>query len=356
VNAQTGTTYTVAASDTTKIVTFSNASPVAVTLPSGLNFGFGIGSVFSIKNIGAGTVTVACSSCTITGSGAPSSVLALSTGQGADIYSDGTNYVAQIWTGGTLGSQPISLGTAFTSDTIRFNEYSDGKWDIVPGAPRTIQVISDGSNNPFSIGHNNQPSTVGTRSLVGSSTTESPSLTYASSAVASVNVTAGIHQAYDGSGNGLYTFGSTYHYATRFRMNQTTNCRFWLGMLGHQSLSATNFATDTPNHKYAGFRYSAGTDSHIVAAVGIATAAQTVVDTGVAVDTTNSQLFEIIRTGPIGVVTGFVFKINGTVVATITTNVPASSDTFGFVSFYGDNQNTGNVVSGTHWYSTLMLK
>lgn len=40
VNAQTGTTYTLQASDNGKIVTCDNSSPIAVTVPSGLGAGF----------------------------------------------------------------------------------------------------------------------------------------------------------------------------------------------------------------------------------------------------------------------------------------------------------------------------
>lgn len=53
VNAQTGTTYTLQASDKGKIITFNNASAVAVTVPSGLGAGFNCVCV----QIGAGEVS-----------------------------------------------------------------------------------------------------------------------------------------------------------------------------------------------------------------------------------------------------------------------------------------------------------
>lgn len=61
VNAQTGTTYTLAATDNGGIVTLSNASAITVTVPSGLGKGF---SVICIQ-IGAGQVTFSASGTTL---------------------------------------------------------------------------------------------------------------------------------------------------------------------------------------------------------------------------------------------------------------------------------------------------
>lgn len=97
-NAQTGTSYTFVAADTTRVVTFSNAGSIAATLPNGATFGFGSGTMLSVVNLGAGTVTITCSSCTITANGSASATLSLATGQGADIYGgiggSAVNYVA----------------------------------------------------------------------------------------------------------------------------------------------------------------------------------------------------------------------------------------------------------------------
>jgi hypothetical protein len=58
-NAQTGTTYTFVAADFTKLVTFSNASPVAVTLPLEATVPWPAGTQLRLLNKGAGLVTVA---------------------------------------------------------------------------------------------------------------------------------------------------------------------------------------------------------------------------------------------------------------------------------------------------------
>jgi hypothetical protein len=65
VNYQTGTSYTFVAQDSTRVSSFSNASSVAVSLPSGLTSNFGAGTVFTAKNTDTGQVTFTCFSCTI---------------------------------------------------------------------------------------------------------------------------------------------------------------------------------------------------------------------------------------------------------------------------------------------------
>jgi len=90
VNYQTGTSYTFVAADTTKLVSFSNGSSIAATLPAPTTLGLNAGLIFSVVNVGAGTVTITCSGCTINGA----TTLALVNNQGADIYNDGTNYAA----------------------------------------------------------------------------------------------------------------------------------------------------------------------------------------------------------------------------------------------------------------------
>ena len=69
-NAQTGTTYTLVASDSSKLVTTSNASAVTVTIPPAI---FTAGEQINVQSIGAGiTSFVAGSGVTITSTGATS--------------------------------------------------------------------------------------------------------------------------------------------------------------------------------------------------------------------------------------------------------------------------------------------
>lgn len=88
VNAQTGTTYTVLTGDRNKLVTFNNASAVAVTLPQAGSAGFADNYEFEVMNRGAGTVTITPTTSTIDGA----ATLTLAQFQSVRVYSDGTNY------------------------------------------------------------------------------------------------------------------------------------------------------------------------------------------------------------------------------------------------------------------------
>ena len=69
-NAQTGTTYTLVASDSSKLVTASNASAVVITIPPAI---FTAGEQINVQSIGAGlTSFVAGAGVTITSTGATS--------------------------------------------------------------------------------------------------------------------------------------------------------------------------------------------------------------------------------------------------------------------------------------------
>jgi len=88
VNAQTGTTYTKLYSDRVSLDTFSNASPIAVTLPQANSAGFTLSYVDANLNLGAGLATITPSTSTINGAASqilPSKWFGL-------LYSDNTNY------------------------------------------------------------------------------------------------------------------------------------------------------------------------------------------------------------------------------------------------------------------------
>lgn len=88
-NAQTSTSYATQSTDAGKIVTLSNASPIAVSLVQAntANFTSGFGTTYA--NIGAGAVTVTAATSVF---GNNKTTLGLVTGQVADIGSDSTNY------------------------------------------------------------------------------------------------------------------------------------------------------------------------------------------------------------------------------------------------------------------------
>lgn len=88
IRAVTGTTDTILAADACGLVTYSNGSAVAVTLPAPSG-SFASGFGFDGQNLGAGTVTIT------PGGGAlinGSASLAIAQNRGCSIASDGTNY------------------------------------------------------------------------------------------------------------------------------------------------------------------------------------------------------------------------------------------------------------------------
>jgi hypothetical protein len=89
-NAQTGTTYTIVAADMGKILTMSNGSAIAVTLPQAGTAGFEANKCFAIASIGAGTATITPTTSTINGA----ATRAYATTVGGVVCSNGTNYVA----------------------------------------------------------------------------------------------------------------------------------------------------------------------------------------------------------------------------------------------------------------------
>lgn len=79
--------YTVATGDRTKVITFSDANPVAVTLPNA-SASFPNGWYAFFQNRGAGAVTITPTTATVDGAAS----ISLTTNQGIGIASDGTNY------------------------------------------------------------------------------------------------------------------------------------------------------------------------------------------------------------------------------------------------------------------------
>jgi hypothetical protein len=68
-NAQTGTTYTLALTDAHDLVTLSNASAITLTIPTNASVAFTIGDQVNIVQLGAGQVTVGGAGVTIRSQG-----------------------------------------------------------------------------------------------------------------------------------------------------------------------------------------------------------------------------------------------------------------------------------------------
>lgn len=123
VNAQTGTSYSVQSSDRAKLVTCTNGSPIAVTLPQA-GSSFPSGWFCHVQNRGAGLVTITPTTSTIDGAAS----LTLRQDEGALIVSNGTNYFTQRGRARQLASIVVAVSYAATT-TVDLAPYA--RWDTV---------------------------------------------------------------------------------------------------------------------------------------------------------------------------------------------------------------------------------
>jgi hypothetical protein len=148
INAQVGTTYTVADGDRAKLVTFTNAASIAVTLPqAGQATTFKSGWFVDVVNLGAGTVTITPTTSTINGA----STLVLLTSQGCRIVSVTvaagkqatiSNSLTLAGTDGTTMTFPSTSSTVLTAGNTA---------TITAGytvTPNNIGTVSTGTTTP----------------------------------------------------------------------------------------------------------------------------------------------------------------------------------------------------------------
>lgn len=158
VNNQTGTSYTVAASDSGKLLTFNNASSIAVTLPAAASFP--TNTAFEFENIGAGVATITPTTSTINGS----STFVLNQNRSVAIFADGTNY--QVSVGGS--------GMQITPTTIA----EGGTGSATAAAARTALAVPGlATANTFTTGLQQLGSASGVPVHTATAQTTAPALT-----------------------------------------------------------------------------------------------------------------------------------------------------------------------------------
>lgn len=156
IDARTTTSETIGLASQGKLVTLSNAGAVAASLTSTAGASF----FCAVKNLGAGTATLTPSSGTINGA----ANLALTTGQGAWLFLDGTNWQAVTSTGAVVNtfgvvsavtgkpaaSQIVAIYTAFSAETFPANfgspNQSYGSVGTNPTATASYTVNKNGSS------------------------------------------------------------------------------------------------------------------------------------------------------------------------------------------------------------------
>ncbi len=161
VNPQTGTSYAIVTGDRQKLVTLTNANPIAISIAQAGSAGFPEGWETTLLNSGVGTATITPAVSTIEGA----ATFTLSIGQSARIVSNGTNYRAMRGRN-TLVSADIpnnaadtsgKASTAGTADTVisiashASTELSDTA-DLVRVVQRSISFSVDGGGSVIPTG------------------------------------------------------------------------------------------------------------------------------------------------------------------------------------------------------------
>ena len=147
-NAQTGTSYATLSTDGGKLVSLSNASPVAVSLSQANQTGFTAGFGTDYSNLGAGLVTVTAATSVFDNG---LTTLTVAKGQDAYVWSDGTNYHSML----TLPTMP--------ADTLLGNfSGTAGQYPVASGA------ISSCSSASSALTYNTSTHAFGCNTISGS--------------------------------------------------------------------------------------------------------------------------------------------------------------------------------------------
>ena len=156
-------------------------------------------------------------------------------------------------------------------------------------------------------------------------------------------------------GQGFISLGTTAYHKVRILPQVSSGTRYWVGIFDNPSggFGGTAYCSDTPNNKYVGFRFSAGTDTTWKCIAGTSNIAQTIVDSGVSLSTSASTEFALLFTNGGATCT---FFINDLPVGVITTNLPAASYNINN-AVLADNKNTNTAQSLVFfWAMTIMTK
>lgn len=328
----------------------STAPSTGVQIPKSNGGGFGTGTVTGVSVTPTPTVGQLAK---FTG--------AASIG-GANLSGDVTTVNSVAAT--VVGIQTTSVDTQapLVGDTIEYSPFGGGKYLPASQTRRTTTLYADGENTILSAsgmvpgGFQTVSNGAAVAQKAGAIAGEGPAVSLKCALAASTSVQA----SYRGGLNSATTVAVSFSLASarrfifRQRSNTDSGYRVWVGVTTSvANLNGVLFAADAPATDYAAFRFSSATDTTWKAVTAFS-GSQTVVNTGVAYNSTTSTFFEII---PNAAGTSLTFRINGLVVATIATNI-FGADTCCLVFSTADNKNTANAGAVTidFEYSTVEYK
>lgn len=163
----TAATDTIVTGDELSLIKYNSASAIAVALaaPGGANFPSGWTTF--LRNAGAGAVTITVTGATVNGAG----TLVLNSGNGATLFSDGTNYdaiVSAVSSGNSAAPQgrltlqsatPVMTTTQSAKTTIYYTPYQGNLVPIYDGTSFSMTAFSelsvlttDTTKSPIAIG------------------------------------------------------------------------------------------------------------------------------------------------------------------------------------------------------------
>ncbi len=211
---------------------------------------------------------------------------------------------------GVDGAQYYNSATG----TFRCDEGVLG-WTECLGAPklnsrRTTTLLANGTGTTLTSTGGDVANVSGTGTASAATTTQPAAVNYATGAGA--NSDSGI------SGNTNYNTSANPTMQTNIRLASTTNTRNWVGFT-NQTLATMNGLAN-PAGIYAAFRYDTSAGDVNWQCITKNGGAQSIANSTVAASTANVELEVSIVTG-----TSVVFKINGAIVCTSITNLPAAN-------------------------------
>jgi hypothetical protein len=273
------------------------------------------------------------------------------------LYCDGTNVDAVGASGGgsiTLsGDTDVSISAPSNGEVLTYNSGSS-KWEnAAPGGGSSAYVAQHtwvAASSPvgypstaylFGLGFNPvETGSMGTPSYytalrTPAADTEPLSWKFATSATGSS--WHHLEENTAGGGYGGVMGGNLGAFQTVAALEQTTNCRLWIGLSQQPGLA---WADNGASYIYTAFRYSTNagdTNFQCVTQSGVGTN-QTVADSGIAADTAFHTF--AIRYA----VSSWTFYIDGTLVGSINTNCPASNTRMGCIAHIDNLALTNNVA------------
>lgn len=341
VEYRTTTTESLGQADQGKVISFSNASAIAVGITTPTDPGWKV-AVF-ITGTGAATFTPA--SGTINGAAS----LVMTSGQNCVIWWDGTNYVA------ALGGGP---GTTLVLETNGTPNASQTTLNLIGGTGITL---TDGGSGNITIAQSSGgagptpstrrwayggPTTSGMTTQAGawcggenagsSGTTQSfeaaGAVGFFNQPVASyANVTsgssAGLQSNWISSTSGWTVVGKNMLFQTRIALSAITSIRARIGVGAISSISNWISADSVTTIARASFRFSTGVPDTNWQCETCDGAATNVADSGIAVVAATLYTLQIKFNDA---TPNVVFSINGTVVYTSTSHLPASGTGLSF--------------------------